>query len=271
MKKSVSLALSAIFAISAWSAGDVLATVNGKKITLKEANIYLQKMNANAPFQQLKDEDKKAVLDQVIERELLKEQAFKDKVDQNPEFKKALEETKSEIALSFWMQKEFEKMTVSDNDAKAFYDKEKDKFKIPASFKASHILVKTEDEAKTLIKELMGKKLPEFRKVALEKSIDPSAKQNSGDLGWFLPNQMVKPFSDATAKLKVGEMTLEPVKTDFGYHVIYLEEAKAEGIAPYEQAKGQIVQHIKMTNFREVIAKKAQDLRKKAKIVVEAK
>lgn len=270
MKKSLSLMACALLATTL-SASDIVATVNGKKITKQEVAVYLQKLNANVGFDGLKEDDKAKVIDQVIERELLKEQAFKEKIDQKPEFKKALEETKGEIGISLWMQQEFEKIAISDADVKAFYEKEKDKFKVPASFKASHILVKTEEEAKALIKELSGKNLEEFKKVAADKSTDPSAKQNSGDLGWFLPTQMVKPFSDAASKLAKGTMTTEPVKSDFGFHIIYLEDAKAEGTATLAEAKGQIIQHLKMTKFRENIAAKAKELRKKAKIFVEKK
>jgi parvulin-like peptidyl-prolyl isomerase len=231
------------------------------------------KMNATVPFDNLNEEDKLNIVNQVVERELLKLEATKDGIEKSTEFKKAIDEQKAEIGLELWMKKEFDKISIKDDDAKKFYDTEKDKFKEPARLKATHILLKTEDEAKAIIKTLSEANVTKesFNKVASEKSIDPSAKDNKGDLGWFMPTQMVKPFSEACQKLKAGEMTKEPVKSDFGYHIIYLEDSKAETTTAFDTVKGQIVQYLKMKKLKDIMMAKAKNAKAKAKVDIKFK
>lgn len=118
---------------------------------------------------------------------------------------------------------------VEAKDIKDYYDKNADKFMQPAAVKARHVLVKTEQEAKDVIKELdglSGQKLNDkFVELATTKSTGP--RQGGGELGWFAANQMVKPFSDAAFALKKGEITKKPVQTQFGFHVILVEDTKA--------------------------------------------
>lgn len=267
MKKILVSGLVAISLASSMMASQVLATVNGKKITKEEVNSILKA--AGVTYDQLKPELKGRVLDQAIERELLKEHAIKSGIEKTKDYKEALEKIKRDLALEIWMKKQFNSIKISDKEAKDFYQKNIDKFKMPARVHARHILVKDEKEAKDIIKELNStpkdKIKEKFIELAKTKSVGPSGK-NGGDLGYFGARQMVKPFSDAAFKLKPGEYTKEPVQTQFGYHVIYVEDKKPAKTVSFDEVKDRIKQQLKMQKFQEIISKEAKKLKKSAKI-----
>lgn len=254
-------------ATSIMMGAEVLATVNGKNITKEDVNSILK--SAGITFDQLRPDLKQKVVDQAIERELLKEYAIKSGIQKDPEYKKALEKIKQDLAMEIWMKKQFDSIKISDKEAEDFYKKNIEKFKRPETVHARHILVKSEEEAKKIIEEL--KKTPKdklkdkFIELAKTKSVGPSGK-NGGDLGYFGPKQMVKPFSEAAFKLKVGEITTTPVRTQFGYHIIYVEDKKPASTIPFAEVKDKIKQQLKMQKFQEVVTKKAEELKKSAKI-----
>ncbi len=268
MKRLIATSLVALsLAASSAVAGKVLAEVNGKKITTDDIAPILAQSGVN--FEQLPPQIQQQVVDQAIERELLKQKAIKSGIERTSDYKKALQKLKEDLALEMWMRKKFNEVKVSDAEAKEFYNKNKEKFKQPEMVHARHILVKSESEAKQIINEL--KKTPKnklrekFIELAKQKSIGPSA-QRGGDLGFFKRGQMVKPFSDAAFGLKAGEFTTKPVKTQFGYHVIYVEEKRSAQTVPFEKVKEQIKQQLKMQKFQQQMQKEAQSLRKSAKI-----
>lgn len=248
-------------------ASEVLATVNGKNITKNEVNSILRA--AGISYDQLDPQMKQKILDQAIERELLKEYALKSDIQKSKEYKEALKKIKEDLTLEVWMKKEFESIKVSDKEAKEFYNKNIEKFKKPQTVHARHILVKSEDEAKEIIKEL--KKSPKnklkekFIELAKVKSVGPSGK-SGGDLGYFGPRQMVKPFSDAAFKLNKGDFTKTPVKTQFGFHIIYVEDKKPAQTISFDEVKEKIKQQLKLEKFQQKISKKANELKKSAKI-----
>lgn len=266
----------AIVAISmcGLSAGETLAVVNGHDITTEDANTYLQATGAPQTFEQATDANKENIINRLVERELFVEAAQKSGVEKDPKFVKMLETAKEDLLVSEWMKKKFDAVAVSDSDAKAFYEKNKDKYKKPEQVKARHILVKSEDDAKAIIKELKPLKADElknkFIELAKSKSTGPSGK-SGGDLGYFGPKAMVKPFDDAVFSMKIGEITPIPVKTQFGYHIIYLEDKKPAAATPYETMKAQIMQTLKQKQFRENIDKNLKELKSKAKVVIEKK
>jgi parvulin-like peptidyl-prolyl isomerase len=181
-----------------------------------------------------------------------------------------MEKIKEELLVNMWMRMQLENTIVSDSEAKEFYEKNKDKFKQPESVSARHILVKTEDEAKAIIKELKPLKDAELKEkfivLAKEKSTGPSAPKG-GDLGTFTKDQMVPEFSKAVWQLKDGTVTLEAVKTQFGYHVIYLEKKNTAQPVTYEKVKDKIILSLKQKQFAGKIAEMAKELKSKAKIV----
>lgn len=245
------------------------ATVDGENIT----DIDLVPLLAGAQGVQvdtLPEDVKKQLIDRAIDLKLLTKEAIKSGIKKDELFKKELKLAENALAIRVWQIRETEKAKVSDADIKKFYDENKDKFVEKEAILASHILVEDEAGAKKIIDELKNLKGEELKKkfaeIAKEKSIDPSGKDTGGNLGWFLPGQMVEPFANAAKELKDGEISKEPVKTQFGYHVILKHEKRPEKQLTLEEVKPFITGNLKQENFQKSIDKKVEDLRKKAKI-----
>ncbi|WP_456383310.1 peptidylprolyl isomerase [Hydrogenimonas sp.] len=269
MKKLVIAGLGAAALALSLPAADTLATVNGHKVTKADVQEVMNAMGARTTYDSLPVDVKKKVLDQVIEQRLLQEKAIKSGIEKDKEYKEALEKLKKKLALDVWMKKELDRIKVTDAEAKKAYEEHKNAFQRPESVHARHILVKTEAEAKAIIAELnktpKSKLKAKFEELAKSKSTGPSASRG-GDLGTFGRKQMVKPFSDAAFALKAGEYTKKPVKTQFGYHVIYVEEKMPAQTIPFSEVKERIKQNLKMEKFKTKMQKLAQDLKAKAKI-----
>lgn len=272
MKKFL-LSICAATAITATVfAADVIATVNDKTITTDDLAAFLRTIpEANVDFNSLNKDTKEKLLNQIIEKQLLLDEAIKDGIQNSEEYKKELERVSKELAFEIWMKKQFEKISVSDEEAKKFYETNSEKFKQPELFNARHIIVKTEAEAKKILGEL--KSVPKdkledaFAAAAAKYSID-GTKDNGGKLGWFAEGRMVKEFFNAAKAMKKGEMSKAPVKTQFGYHLIFLSDYKPAGKVSFENAKEQIKQVLKVDKFKESIAAKAKSLREKAKVEI---
>jgi parvulin-like peptidyl-prolyl isomerase len=269
MKKLIVAGLGAAVLALSLPAADVLATVNGHKITKADIQQVMNVMGARTSYDALPPEVKKKVLDQVIEQQLLQEKAIKSGIERDKEYKEALAKLKKKLALDVWMKKQLDKVKVSDAEAKKIYNEHKSAFQRPETVHARHILVKTEAEARQIINIL--NKTPKsqlkakFEELARTKSTGPSAARG-GDLGTFGRKQMVKPFSDAAFALKAGQYTKTPVKTQFGYHVIYVEEKHPAQTIPFSEVKDRIKQNLKMEKFKKEMQKIAQQLKAKAKI-----
>jgi len=270
MKKLIKISLlSAMVCSSSLMASDILATVNGHNITKQDAQEFVQATAPQMNYAQLPAKQKEMVLQRLIEKELFKEQALKDKIEDTPEFKEALAKVKDELAVNVWMKQQLDKTVVSDSEAKDFYNKNIDKFKKPATIHARHILVKDEKTAKDIIKQLSSLKgdalKAKFIELAKAKSVGPTGKKG-GDLGTFGKGQMVPSFSKAAWDLKVGEITKTPVKTKFGYHVIYLEGKNNSETVPYDAVKDRIIGALKQKQFALKVSQMAKELKAKAKI-----
>lgn len=266
MRKLVFTTLSLATAISLNAA--VLATVNGQNITSEELEaipgIQLNKMSP---------EHKKQLIDQAIEYKLIVDDAKKIGIQKEPEYTKSLKNLEEKIMADIYMKKIFDDIKVSDADIKKFYDTNKDRlFKRPGQSKAKHILFALDNEkgAKDAIKSLQafkGKDLEnKFAELAKEKSIDGGSARQGGELGWFEKSKMVKPFGDAVEKLKKGELTSTPVKSQFGYHVILKEDERPEGTIPYNDVKDEVENSLKLQQFKGKMQGKIQDLKQNAKI-----
>ena len=248
----------------------VYATVNGHDITDQDVKILLRSM-PGAKFEQLPPATQKKVVQQAVERYLLAQKAIKSGIENDSEFKKALEGIKNDLALELWMKKVYSSVKVDEKSIKDYFNKNADKFVKPSRAKARHILLKTEKEAKDVIAQLKGLKgdalTKKFIELAKAKSTGPSGK-DGGKLGWFGKRQMVKPFSDATFALKKGEITKTPVKTQFGYHVILLEDKEIGKKATLAEVKPQIENALKMEKFRKKVSGIAKELKKGAKVTI---
>ncbi|MBD3793983.1 MAG: peptidyl-prolyl cis-trans isomerase [Campylobacterales bacterium] len=265
IKQTIKMAL-----VSALFVGTLYAdygTVNGEAITDEEIEQTLGQPGLE--FELLTPDMQERVLDMVVNRKLLIQFAAKQKVEDTAEYKAKLEMLKQELALGSWIEQENKKIekSITDADVKAEYEKNQSKYSEPAQLKARHILVAKEDEAKAIIAELVKAKDVEtaFIKLAETNSTGPSG-PNGGDLGWFPLDRMVPEFSAAADKLKKGEFTKEPVKTQFGYHVIYLEDRKAESAKKFEEVQEEIKSNLIRDKFNKFMDEKIEGLKKDAKI-----
>jgi len=251
-------------------ASDILATVNGKNITKQDAQAFVKSQAPQADFSQLKAEDRKMIVDRLIEKELFTELAAKEGYAKKPEFKRNMQKLKDELLVNMWMKTQMDNAIVSDSEAKDFYSKNSVRFIGKASMTAKHILVKTQKEAEAIIDEMKSLKgdalKAKFIELAKSKSTGPSGPKG-GDLGTFTKEQMVPEFSKAAWALEDGQITTVPVKTQFGYHVIYLDKKTPAQTIPYEKVKDQIILSLKQKQFANKIKAAAKELKAKAKIV----
>jgi peptidyl-prolyl cis-trans isomerase C len=237
---------------------DAIASVNGQYIskkTLEDLEKDLaQRSNGQAP-----SFPKEKLVDELIQREILVQDAIKQKLDQSPEVIAQLEAAKKAILTQASLQNYLKTNPITDAELKKEYDSKVGGAN-STEYKASHILVKTEDEAKKLIADL--DKGGKFATLANKHSLDAKESQNGGDLGWFNPSQMVPPFSEAVAKLTKGKYTTAPVKTQFGWHVIWLEDSRKQAAPPFEAVKEQLKPMLQ----RQKIQTMVENLRKSAKV-----
>ncbi|HEY8355592.1 MAG TPA: peptidylprolyl isomerase [Methylophilaceae bacterium] len=256
--KSTVLALTLLGAVQTAQAADSVATVNGKPIK-QSLYDYISK-DAAARGQPVDDNVRKVIIDKLISSELIYQEAQRLGLDKQPDFLAQAELTQRELLVNTYLADFIRKNPISEARTKAAYEQLKKELG-DKEYKASHILVATENEARDIIAQL--NKGGDFSKIAKEKSNDPGSRENGGDLGWFSPNTMVKPFSDATVALKKGAITTKPVQTQFGWHVIKLQDVRTAQPPAYEKVKPALEQQLQ----QEQLEKMLSDLRAKAKIV----
>ncbi|MDP3876507.1 MAG: peptidylprolyl isomerase [Methylobacter sp.] len=237
---------------------DAIAVVNGQYIG-KSTLDTLEKEIAERSHGQAFPKEK--LVEELVQRELLVQDAVQKQLDKSPEFMAQLESAKTALLTQATLQNFIKANPVTDAEIKAEYDS-----KVAAEkgieFKARHILVKTEDEAKKLIAEL--DKGGDFAKLANKHSLDAKESQNGGDLGWFSGAQMVAPFSEAVAALEKGKYSKTPVKTQFGFHVILKEDSRALTPPPLEAVKEQLMPFLQRKKVQTMI----ETLRKQAKVEI---
>jgi peptidyl-prolyl cis-trans isomerase C len=203
-------------------------------------------------------------LNEIINKELLYKEAIKKGFDKSPEFSKKMEEFKKLTLVSEVFEKEImAKARVSDQDIKDYYDKNKDSFVIATEIRASHILVKTEEEAQKVLARL--KKGEKFEAIAKAVSLDAASAKNGGDVGFFKKGHMVPEFERAAASLKVGEISM-PVKTQFGYHIIKLTDKKTGAPIEFEKVRDLISQKLSGEKQKEAFDVYITELKKTYKI-----
>jgi len=249
---------SALLLVStAHAAGDkVLAEVDGHKITQEMFNRYQSRRSL--PKEMNPQQQQEVLLKELIDRQLIVQDAEAKKLDHKQDIKDELADQRLNLLASVMLKKTATETKISDESLKKAYDQFVKELG-NVEYKASHILLSTEKEAKDVIEEL--KKGADFAKTATSASVGPS-KDQGGDLGWFSPQQMVKPFSDAVVKLKKGEFTQAPVNTQFGWHVIKLEDTRKLPPPGFDDIKDQLQMRLQQQVIEEYIG----SLRKKAKI-----
>jgi peptidyl-prolyl cis-trans isomerase C len=258
---SIALAAAAVAGIAPLAAqAQNLAVVNGKPVPKSRADALLSQVQkqAQARNQQLPPEIDKLVKDKVVTDEILTQEAERRGLAASPEYKQQMDLARQSILIGMLQNDVDKKTVISDADVQ----KEYDKFKAQASgteYHARHILVDKEDDAKALIAQL--KAGAKFEDLAKKFSKDPGSAEKGGDLDFAGPNAYVPEFSQAMVKLKKGEYTQEPVKTQFGFHVIKMEDTREAQFPPLAEVKPQIQQRLaqeRAAAFRDELRAKAK-------------
>lgn len=242
-------------------------------------DIILEKLVAKRSEKaQVADEEVAAMYDR-IKSNFGSEEELKAQIEKNGQ---TVEQVKNDIRTSLKQQRWLDEQTkgktdVTDADAEKFYKENPEQFQKPEQVRASHILVRVPEDAKPEVvtekekqaKEIAArvKKGEDFNKVAAEVSEDPSAKQNSGDLNFFSKEQMVPEFSNAAFGMKKDEIS-EPVRSQFGYHVIKVTDRKAPETITLDQAKPQLLAFLKQQKRQQEVGKVVREIREKADVKV---
>jgi peptidyl-prolyl cis-trans isomerase C len=289
--------------LSQYFGGKWAAKVNGEKISIDDFNKridktkkYYEQQGMDFSGEQGKpmlDQIKKQTLDDMITEQLLLGEAKKqnlladdakvntelDSIKKNfpddAKYQEALKNNdmtepdlkvylKNELSSKALYDKVTADVTVSDADVKNEYDKNKDQYSEQEQVKARHILVATEDEAKAIITQLKGG--AKFIDLAKEKSTEPGAKDSGGDLGYFTKGQMDPAFEKAAFEQKPGTFSEKPVKSQFGYHVILVEDHKAQVQKTFDQVKEDIKKNLPQAKKDEKFKQYLDDLKKNSKI-----
>ncbi len=230
----------------------VLAKVNEFEITEEMLNETIEGLAAQQNINVTSEEDKKELVNELVARQLIVEDAMASGLTETEEFKKMYRE----FVLNYSLNQLFKTMTVSEEDALAYYTEHQDQFKEP-TIRASHILVATEEEANELVKAL--EEGTSFEELAAEKSSCPSSARG-GDLGEFGRGQMVPEFEQVAFELEVGQVS-GIVPTQFGFHVIKLTDKKE--VVPFDVVKPQIQQFMTSMKQNELYSAFTSELREK--------
>ena len=250
------IATIAIAAAASLAFAQNAAVVNNKPIPKQKVDEFVQALTAQGRPDT--PELRAAVRDELIARELFMQEAERKGMARNADVQRQLDAARQEIMIRALIRDYLKSNPVKDEEIKAEYDKLA-KQSGDKEYKARHVLVEKEDDAKKIIDQL--KKGAKFEDLA-KQSKDTGSAANGGDLGWNAPGTFVKPFSDALVKLKKGEYTEVAVQTQFGWHVILLEDVRDVKPPPLEQVRPQIQQELERRRVQAL----QQDLRAKAKI-----
>lgn len=235
----------------------IVARVGVKEFKRSDVLVLLQQLGPEVqqmPLQMIYPQ----LVEQLVQAHLVTEAGYKAKLQDTAEVKKRVKQAEEQIVQSAWLKAEVDKKLTQDK-LKTAFDKWIKENPPQDEVRARHILVKTKEEADALIKQIKGG--ADFAKLAGEKGTD-GTKDNGGDLGYFVKDQMVKPFADAAFAMKPGDVTPTPVKTDFGFHVIKLEDKRKQTPPTFDQAAPQLRQAVAQEIAGEVI----DGLQKTAKV-----
>lgn len=250
--------ISVMIAIAAAAASPAaiaqVAKVNGTTIPQARADALLREVMAQG--RQDTPELRKMIKDRLIESEIMSQEAVRMGLNKNPEVSAQIELSRQNVLVNAYVNEMARRNPATEDAMKKAHERFKDS---PAAneYRSRHILVASEAEAKTIITQLKGG--ADFAKIAAEKSRDEGTKTKGGELDWAVPATYVRPFAEALARLKKGETTEAPVQSNFGWHVIRLEDIRP---VSYESLKPQLQQVVQRENVQKAVA----DLRAKAKV-----
>lgn len=233
----------------------VLAVVDGREIKQSDLFNLLQSIGQNAAsFQSA--EGQKQLIDELVMQELLYSDALAQGLQNEEAYKNAVEEMSKTILKQYAMKKLLDTIDATDDEVKEYYDNHTSLFTTPEKAAANHILVDTEEEAQKIADEI--KNGLDFKEAAMKYSSCPSSSQG-GALGEFTRGQMVPEFEETTFSMTPGAIS-EPVKTQFGYHLIQLESLQTAGTMPFEAAKAQVKEQLLLTKRQALYLSKREEL-----------
>lgn len=242
----------------------ILATVGNKFITLHDFKQKLSKLPSY--YQGMAEKNKKTLFEDMIVESLFLEDAVRKGIDRDKEVRDIINEARKKIIIAKFVKTEVDdKIKISEEEMKKYYEEHKDEFRKPEMWRASHILVASEGEAKDVQAAIAGGK--SFQDLAREKSIDATASRG-GDVGYFRKGQVVQEFENACFELKVGDVS-PIVHTQFGYHIIKLTDKKPETVRPFEEAKPMLENELRIKERNDLFDKLVIDLKDKYRVRVE--
>lgn len=255
-----SIGLAAALLAPSFAAAQNIATVNGKPVPKARADALMAQVvqQATSQGQQVPPDMERQVKDEVVLREIFVQEAEKRGLPASESYQQQMENARQSLLIRELFTDYQKNNPVSDADIEAEYDK----FKAQAGgkeYRARHILVEKEAEAKALIKRIKGG--AKFEDVAKKSSKDPGSAVNGGDLDWAAADSYVPEFSQAMVGLKKGEMTQQPVKSQFGWHILKLEDTRDAPVPPLAEVRPQIEQRLgqqKLIAFRDELKNKAK-------------
>jgi len=265
-KKEAAAPAAAPAAVPAVDPNTPIATVNDAKITVKDYQELLQRVPPN--YQSFIKNQKAKVVNDMITQELLFQEAKKQNLGDDKTVLEMLENMKKQIMVQRLLQKQVaDQVVVPDKEVKEYFEAHKEEFNLPERVKAAHILVKTKEEADTVLGK--AKKNEDFAKLAQEYSIDPS-KVNGGDLGYFERGRMIPEFETAVFALKPGEIS-GVVKTQFGFHIIKLLDKKPVEARQYGEVEAEIKAKLLQEKQASAFNKLIETLKNQSKVSVDEK
>ncbi|MDR2365601.1 MAG: peptidylprolyl isomerase [Zoogloeaceae bacterium] len=256
-KLTVALTIGALFSLPAFAAPEKpFVTVNGRAVPQYVADAFIDDQQSQGA--QVSDEFRNAVREEFIRRELIIGEARKKGLDKQKTVMGQLENARQMVLVRAYLTEYIKENPVTEAQINEAYETLKQRLG-DTEYKTRHILVENEAEARELVAKLdKGEKFAELAK----NSKDPGSKENGGDLGWMSPSAFVAPFAEALAKLKKGEYSKDPVQSQFGYHVILVEDTRALTPPALEQIRPQITQGLTQQKVEDLL----KSLRSKAKI-----
>ena len=242
---------------AAASTGSGRVVVNG--VTIPQSRFDTMNKELTAQGQPNNAERQAAVREELVNREVLAQAAVKRGLDKNPEVQAQMDMARQAVLVRALFENEVKNNPVSDADLQKQYEQFKGSMGTN-EYKVRHILVDKEDDAKQIIADLA--KGADFAKLAKEKSKDPGSKDNGGDLDWGPAARYVKPFADAVQSQAKGKVSAAPIKTDFGYHVIVVDDVRPLKVPEFNEIKDQFRQRAQQQQVQKMV----MELRSKAKV-----
>ena len=239
---------------------EVIATVGDENITQG----FFEALTDSIPSSYRNKEGNKKLLDKIIKTKLFAHEARHIKLDEDPKVKVEIQYMIEQVLQKSYMKHLSDQIEIGDDILQSYYNQNKNKYRQKEQIRARHILVSTEEEAKAIQAEL--KSGMDFAKLAKEKSTCPSARQG-GDLGWFGKGQMVPDFEKAAFSLERGQIS-DIVHTNFGYHIIKLEDKKEAHQQPFEEVKNLIKSELIQKKFKEKVLETEEKLKKELNVQI---